>query len=89
MGRFELLGVPAGEYDLYAISGTRTALRVDVQLADGDARDVRLVVAEAAIRGRVVDAAGVPLPRSPVTASATGRDHIASHAFDRTGADGC
>jgi protocatechuate 3,4-dioxygenase beta subunit len=87
-GRFELTGLPAGEYFLTATAGEFKATHVGprpitgapIRLKPGEAREVPIALGRArAITGRVVDEAGLPLSgvRIRLRDLSTGSDYYA------------
>jgi protocatechuate 3,4-dioxygenase beta subunit len=67
-GRFELLGLEPGSYDVIAQADTRSSRTAKVSVTDGGRAEVRLVLEEATIAGTVVDPTGEPVAGIRVTA---------------------
>lgn len=70
-GRFELLGIAAGEYDVLARTGGDASPVMRVKVALDERIDVRLVTQPASIAGVVVDPKGVPVAEAQVSAMPT------------------
>jgi hypothetical protein len=77
-GRFELLGIKAGTYNVLAQSGSRASASTRTTIANDQRVDTKLVVEEASIAGIVVDRDGHPVGEARVSAIPTG--HIESRA---------
>ncbi len=80
-GSFELVGLPRGIHSIAAFSEDATGRVVEVDVRDGDVRDVvvRLGPCERALVGAVVDATGGPIVGARIEAQG---------GLVRTGADG-
>ncbi|MGE0866988.1 MAG: carboxypeptidase regulatory-like domain-containing protein [Kofleriaceae bacterium] len=65
-GRFAFLGIREGSHLVRALRDVDTSLALAVELHDGDAVDVRLVVESFAVSGNVVTATGEAVPGATV-----------------------
>ena len=86
-GRFEMLGIKAGTYDLVARIGAQASPATRVTIADDERVEVKLVTQDSSIAGIVVDAKGEPVAEARVTAAPT-RDSVASFSDDTTDSHG-
>jgi protocatechuate 3,4-dioxygenase beta subunit len=87
-GRFELLGVPGGGYDVLAHTGRDASPVMRVNVALNERVDVRLITQPAGIGGVVVDSSGAPIAEAHVQAMPTGGLSPAAFSNDTTDAQG-
>ena len=69
-GRFELRGLAAGAYDVFAHWEGRASALAEVTIADDAPTDVELVLRDARVAGVVVDTDGAPIAGAEVRAEA-------------------
>jgi len=87
-GRFELLGIKAATYDVFARKAGQASPSTRVTIANNERAEVRLVVQEASIAGSVVDSKGAPVAEARVKAMPGGRISMAGFADDVTDSHG-
>jgi protocatechuate 3,4-dioxygenase beta subunit len=84
-GRFEITGLQPGPCKVSASTATHGSAIQQLELAPGGRAEVRLVVVESRIAGRVTDPRGEPLPDINVHATRTGDTDSVSVVTDAAG----
>lgn len=84
-GRFELTGLEPGPCQVSASTATQGSAVQQLQLARGGRAEIRLVVAESRIAGRVTNPRGEPQAEIRVRATGTGGAHDADVLTDAAG----
>lgn len=84
-GRFEMIGIESGYYDVSARSSDGGACEPRrVSISDGQRAEVRLDLVDSAITGRVVDSTGAPIALAQVSATQEGKGFKATFGHDTT-----
>ncbi len=87
-GRFELLGIDPGDYDVFAVGEGLGCEPTRVAVADGERAEIKLTVVASNISGVVVDDKGEPIALAEVSAMPEGRVTTASFGRDITDSKG-
>lgn len=87
-GHFALLGILAGDYDVFCVKDRLSSPPVRVSIANDERVEIRLVVDEGSIAGVVLDSTGTPVAEANVSAMPTDGFSIGGFGDDTTDSHG-